>query len=53
MRLPEVTIKDTTGFGCKVHPIMAVTVRPEFVQDLVETPTEVILCPSKNQQNLS
>jgi len=53
MRLPEVTIKDDTGFGCKVHPIMAVTVRPEYVQEIADTPTEVIFCPSKNQQNLS
>ena len=52
MRLPEIILIDETGFGAKVHPIMTVTSRAEYVEDAIETSTEVIYCPSKNQKNL-
>ena len=50
-RLPEVTITDETGFGCKVRPIMDVQIKTEET-DLAVPPVEVIYCPSKNQTNL-
>ena len=53
MRLPEIRITDETGFGAKLRPIMSITARSEYVTDAIVDATEVVFCPSKNQQNLS
>ena len=49
-RIPEVVIRDETGYNAKVKPIMSVITRSTTAE--IVTPVESIQCPSKNQLNL-
>lgn len=49
-RIPEVYIRDETGYNAKVRPIMSVITR--ILTAEIVTPVESIQCPSKNQVNL-
>lgn len=49
-RIPEVIIRDETGYNAKVRPIMSVITRSTTAE--IVTPVESIQCPSKNQLNL-
>ncbi|QIN96785.1 putative baseplate hub subunit and tail lysozyme [Synechococcus phage S-N03] len=53
LRLPEVIVTDPTGFGAVLRPIMTVTAKAPDIHGAIETATEVIYCPSKNQANLT
>jgi hypothetical protein len=49
-RIPEVVIRDETGYNARVYPIMKVIERVQL--DEIVIPVESIQCPSKRQQNL-
>ena len=53
MRLPEIVLTDETGFGAKLRPIMTVTAQAPAADGAIVPTTEVVYCPSKNQQNLT
>ena len=49
-RIPEVVIKDKSGYNAILRPIMLVV--PQVRNPKVIVPVESIQCPSKNQANL-
>jgi hypothetical protein len=53
-RIPEVRIKDKTGYGARLYPIMNVVQRVPGHPEVKPLPTanKVTYCPAKNQFNL-